>query len=427
MDAIRLHPISGPVDRTICLPGSKSLTNRALLTAALADRTSELTGVLFAEDTECMMDCLGRLGVSLDADRERRRVRVRGVSTPWPQSDAELDCRNAGTVIRFLTAACAGSRGRYRLDGVERMRSRPIGNLVCALRDLGASIEFDAEPGFCPLTVNAAGLGGGTVRLDAAASSQFVSALLMAAPLAGRDVMIELAAAIPSRPYIAMTMSVMDRFGVSVVQDEFKRFIVPAPQSYRATPYDIEPDASAASYFFAAAALTGGRVTVDGLGSGSVQGDLGFVEVLCRMGCRVERTDKTTTVYGPADGRLHGVDVDLNDMPDVVQTLAVLAAFAEGATRIRNVPNLRLKETDRLSALATELARMGVDAVVEPDGLTVCPAGAPKPSEIETYHDHRMAMSFSLAGLRLDGMVIRDPDCVSKTFPEFFDLWSDLT
>lgn len=426
MEALRLHPISGPVDRTICLPGSKSLTNRALLTAALADGPSELTGVLFAEDTECMMDCLGKLGVSLDADRERRRVRVRGVSTPWPQSEAELDCRNAGTVIRFLTAACAGSRGRYRLDGVERMRQRPIGNLVGALCDLGASIEFDGEPGFCPLTVNAAGLRGGTVRMDATASSQFVSALLLAAPLADRDVMIELAAAAPSRPYIAMTLSVMERFGVSVVQHEFSRFIVPSSQSYRAISYDIEPDASAASYFFAAAALTGGRVTVDGLGRRSVQGDLGFADVLCRMGCRVDQTDTATTVCGPADGRLDGVDVDLNDMPDVVQTLAVLAAFAEGPTRIRNVPNLRLKETDRLSALAAELARMGVDAVVEPDGLTIRPTGVPESAEIETYGDHRMAMSFALAGLRLDGMVIRDPDCVSKTFPEFFDLWSDL-
>ncbi len=264
------------------------------------------------------------------------------------------------------------------------------------------------------------------MRFERPPSSQFVSALLLAAPTASKDVLIDVSGPLPSAPYVRMTLSVMEAFGVSAVEDEMRKFIVPAGQTYAAAGYEIEPDATAASYFWAAAALTGGRVTVDGLGSASVQGDAAFVDVLERMGCRIERTAHDTTVRGPAGGRLRGVDVDLNAMPDVAQTLAVLAAFADGPTRIRNVANLRIKETDRLFALANELGRLGVETEVYEDGIEVRPARPPVAAVIDTYRDHRMAMSFALAGLRLDGVVIRNPGCVDKTFPEFFELWDEL-
>lgn len=423
---IMIRPLSKPVDRSVQLPGSKSLTNRVVLMAALAQGRSELDGVLLAEDTELMADALAALGVPVLVNRKTRRAIVDGCGGHWPNMEATLECGNAGTVIRFLTAACAAGHGDYVLDGSSRMRQRPIGALVDALRDLGAQIGYGDREGYCPLTVRARGLRGGGVVFDRPVSSQYLSALLMAAPLATDDVMIAIEGALPSDPYVRMTLSVMESFGVSAVEDQMRRFIVPAPQMYSPSPYKIEPDASAASYFFAAAALTGGRMTVEGLGSDSVQGDIGFVKVLEQMGCRVEMDQRQATVYGPKDGMLRGVDVDLGAMPDVAPTLAVLAAFAEGPTRIRNIANLRIKETDRLAALATELGHLGVPTELHEDGITVTPRSRPVAGIIDTYNDHRMAMSFALAGLLLDGVIIRDPDCVAKTFPEFFELWETL-
>jgi 3-phosphoshikimate 1-carboxyvinyltransferase len=453
-DEITLRAVGRPVDRTVRLPGSKSLTNRALLVAALAGGTSPLEGVLLADDTRLMIEALRALGIGVQelasdpsGRREAAEVVVEGRGGYWPNAEADLFCGNAGTAMRFLTAACAIGHGEYRLDGVPRMRARPIGDLVDALRSLGAPIEYEEREGYCPLRVHARGLRGGTVRLESPPSSQFVSALLMAAPYAARDVMIDVAGALPSEPYVGITLRVMEAFGAAVVEERCstaapgcesspavlgcvpggpRKFIVPARQTYRATRYRIEPDASAAAYFLAAAALTGGRVTVEELGAVSCQGDARFVEVLERMGCRVDRTQDATTVWGPADGRLRGIDVDLNAMPDTAPTLAVLAAFAEGPTRIRNVGNLRIKETDRLAALAAELRRMGVETTVHLDEIEIRPAGPPKSAVIETYDDHRMAMSFALAGLRVDGLVIRNPRCVSKTFPGFFELWAEL-
>lgn len=423
---IMIRPAAGPVDRTMRLPGSKSLTNRALLVAAMARGQSELDGVLLAEDTELMADALAALGVPVLIQRHANRALVEGRGGHWPTTEAALECGNAGTVIRFVTAACAAGQGDYVLDGSARMRQRPIGALVDALRDLGAHIGYGEREGYCPLQVRARGLRGGTVVFDRPVSSQYVSALLMAGPLASNDVLIAVEGALPSDPYVRMTLAVMEAFGASVVEDQMRRFIVPAPQAYSATRYAIEPDASAASYFFAAAALTGGRVTVEGLGADSVQGDLAFVRVLERMGCRVAIEDRQTTVWGPKEGALVGVDIDLGAMPDVAPTLAVLAAFAEGPTRIRNIANLRIKESDRLAALATELGHLGVPTELHEEGITVAPRSRPVAGKIDTYGDHRMAMSFALAGLRLDGVVIREPDCVNKTFPEFFVRWSEL-
>jgi 3-phosphoshikimate 1-carboxyvinyltransferase len=374
---ITLRPLSRPVDQSITLPGSKSLTNRALLVAALAHGRSELEGVLLADDTHLMADGLAALGVPVLVNRKTLCATAVGCSGHWPSSEAALECGNAGTVMRFLTAVCAAGFGDYILDGSPRMRQRPIGALVSALRDLGAQIGYAEREGYCPVNVHARGLRGGTVLFDRPESSQFLSALLMAAPLAADDVMIAVQGSLPSDPYVRMTLGVMDTFGVSVVEDQMRRFIVPAPQMYAAARYGIEPDASAASYFFAAAALTGGRMTVEGLGSCSIQGDMGFVKILEEMGCRVEIDQHRTTVQGPKDGSLRGVDVDLGAMPDVAPTLAVLAAFAEGSTRIRNIANLRIKETDRLAALATELGHLGVATELHEDGITISPQSPP--------------------------------------------------
>jgi len=426
MKEITLRPVAGPIDQTVHLPGSKSLTNRALLAAALARGVSRIDGLLLADDTRLMLDALRSLGVAIHVDEGRLQAKTHGCDGYWPHGEADLFCGNAGTVIRFLTAACCIGHGDYRLDGIARMRARPIGELVAALRDLGAMIGYEEEEGYCPLTICARGLRGGPVRFESPPSSQFVSALLMAAPRAARDVMIDVGGVLPSAPYVKMTLGVMEAFGIGVVEDAMGKFIVPCGQSYTATNYNVEPDASAASYFFAAAALTGGRITVDRLGRQSCQGDAGFARVLDEMGCRIEQTEQSTTVWGPADGKLRGIDVDLNDMPDVAQTLGVLAAFAEGPTHIRNVANLRIKETNRLEALASELRHLGVETEVHEDGITVIPNKPPVAAAIDTYDDHRMAMSFALAGLRLDGVVIRNPDCVSKTFPGFFDRWAEL-
>lgn len=423
---IMLRPFGRGIDRTLCLPGSKSLTNRALLLAALGNGRSTLEGILLAEDTRCMMTALGELGIHIEVDEERRRAVVPGCSAHFPMTDADLFCGNAGTVMRFLTAVLAAGYGEYKLDGVARMRERPIGGLVNALRELGAQVGYVDAEDHPPLKIVGKGLRGGKITVDAGVSSQYVSALLMAAPLAGNDVMMEVRGELPSKPYVAMTLKIMEAFGIQTIEEKMHKFIVPAPQHYQATSYDIEPDASAASYFFAAAAVTGGRVTVEGLGLNSVQGDLAFVELLEKMGCRVEEGPRHTTVWGPRDGRLKGIDADLNEMPDVAQTLAVVAAFAEGPTRIRNVSNLRHKETDRLHALSTELGEMGVPTEIHDDGLSILPDKPPVACAIRTYEDHRMAMSFAIAGLRLDGIVIRDADCVKKTFPEFFELWADL-
>ena len=425
-DAITLSPPPGPIDCTVHLPGSKSLTNRALLAAALARGTSEIHGALFSDDTHCMLKALKALGVGLSADDLTCKVRVDGFGGLFPESQAKLHCGNAGTVIRFLLAACCASHGEYELDGDPRMRQRPIGQLVDALRDLGARIGYAVLDGYCPLTVKGGGLRSGTVVFDQPVSSQYISAILMAAPLASGDVLIDVPGGMPSAPYVRMTLSVMEAFGVEAVNDQTRRFIVPAPQTYKATEYHVEPDASAASYFFGAAAVTGGRVTVEGLGTASPQGDVGFVRVLEVMGCRVESSKQRIVVMGPAEGRLRGVDVDLNEMPDVAQTLAVIAAFAEGPTRIRNVANLRIKETDRLHALATELGRMGVETEVSADEIIIRPGKPPVAVRVRTYNDHRMAMSFALAGLRVDGVMIENPGCVAKTFPGFFETWNQL-
>jgi 3-phosphoshikimate 1-carboxyvinyltransferase len=396
-----------------------------LVTAALADGRSLLQGILIAEDTRLMIDALRTLGVAITVDEQDCVAEVTGCRGQLPASEAELFCGNSGTTMRFCTSLAALGYGRFRLDGVERMRQRPVGWLVEVLRALGTGVEYLGEEGYPPILVHASGLSGGHVAFDNPESSQLVSSLLLAAPYAMRDVLIDVTGRGTSVAYLKMTTAIMDSFGVTVIeqyrQDEAK-FIVAAPQRYQGTTYAIEPDASNATYFLAAPAIAGGRVTVEGLGTESIQGDVRFADLLEQMGCRVERGPKHLSVSAPTEGwRLGGVDVDLNEMPDTVQTLAVLALFADGPTTIRNVANLRVKETDRLSALCRELTKLGATVDEASDGLTIHPPEAITPATIDTYDDHRMAMSFALAGLKCDGMVIGNPQCCAKTFPDFFE------
>ncbi len=430
MNAYTCKPVSRPLEATVTIPGSKSITNRAFITAAMADGTSILKGILLAEDTRLMIDALRVLGVGVTVDEESCTAEITGCGGRIPEDEAKIFVGNAGTVMRFCTAMVATAFGRYEFDGVERMRQRPIGPLGDALQRLGGGIEYLDREGFPPIMVHAKGLCGGEVTLDSPESSQFVSAILLATPFAGQDVLIEVSG-VRSKPYLRMTTAVMDAFGAAVIEqfdDHGAKFIVETPQRYAATTYAVEPDASNANYFLAAAAVAGGRVRVQGLGGPSIQGDVRFIDVLERMGCSIEHSATTMTVIGPEQGkRLGAVEIDLNDMPDMVPTLAVLALFADGPTTIRNVANLRLKETDRIAALRTELTKLGAKVEEYPDGLRITPPRSIIPATIDTYDDHRMAMSFALVGLVVPGMVINNPECCAKTFPDYFQRIEGLT
>lgn len=425
-DRLPIQPLGRPVDAIIAVPGSKSITNRALLLAALADGTSRLTGALYSDDTRYMAAALRALGIGVREDEAAAAFEVDGAGGRIPLERGDLFVGNSGTTARFLTAFVALGQGTYRLDGVPRMRVRPIADLLDALHQLGVEAASEAGTGCPPLRVEARGLRGGRAALRGDVSSQYLTALLLVAPLASGDVDIEIAGELASKPYVDITTAMMKQWGASVQQAEYRAFHVPGGQRYAAREYAIEPDASSASYFFAAAAVTGGRVRVPGLGRGSLQGDLGFVEVLRAMGCAVRMEEGYTEVIGPHPQPLRGVDVDMNAISDTVMTLAAIAPFADGLTTIRNIGHIRHKETDRIAALAAELTRLGVRVEERPDSLTIHPAGALRPAEIETYDDHRMAMSFAVTGLRAPGIVIRDPGCVAKTFPGYFARFREL-
>lgn len=413
---------SGAVDADVTLPGSKSYTNRALLIASLAEGNSLLEGALFSEDTNHMANCLGQLGLEVEADPEKRRFRVVGSAGKIPEREAQLFVGNAGTAMRFLTAACCLGKGRYEIDGASRMRQRPIGELVQALRQLGAKISYKQAQGYPPLIIEGGGLRGGKVCMSGTISSQFLSALLMVAPCAADDVVVEVEGDLVSKPFIDMTLQIMKTFGVDAQNDDYCRFTVSAGQRYKSLNYYVEPDATAASYFLAAAAITGGRVRIKGLGRASAQGDVGFLDLLEGMGCEVSSGADWLELKG---NPLRGIEADLSQMPDVAQTLAVVALFAEGSTRITGIGNLRIKETDRVRALAVELSRLGGKVEEQRDALTITP-GELKGTEVETYDDHRMAMSLALVGLRVAGVGIRNPGCVSKTFPDYFQRLDEL-
>lgn len=429
--SIPIQPIAA-FRRSVRPPGSKSLTNRALLLAALAQGPSILRGPLLADDPTQMFSALTALGFAPQMDDAEQLIRITGhagiIPTRQPQTDLHLG--NAGTAFRFLTAACALGDRRYRLDGIDRMRQRPIGQLVDALRHIGGRIDHVAATGFPPLLVHGTGLRGGELTMPPTLSSQYISALLQIAPYCRDGLTIRFEGPVTSRPYVEMTLSLMRTFGVnSEVNDAFTRVHV-APGKYRGTDYAIEPDASNATYFLAAAAVVpDSTCTIEGLGKGSLQGDIGFADVLHSMGAGLLFGRDFITIVGPKEGvRLRGIDVDLNHMPDVAQTLAVVALFAMGPTTIRNVGNLRVKETDRLAALQAELTKLGAEVTIEDDDITIepPPGNVLKPAAIDTYNDHRMAMSFAVAGLRSPGVIINDPICVEKTFPDYFDYLGKL-
>jgi len=413
----------GPLHASVRVPGSKSISNRALLLAALARGESQLDGVLDSDDTQRMAEALRMLGAEVTQSGERWRVR--GFDGKPNASRGVLDVGASGTAARFVTALMALVPGPSVLDGTARLRERPIGELVDALRALGAQVMAEG-PGDCP-PVRCSGVVpfGGEAVVDARRSSQYVSALLLIAPYAQRKVVLRLhEGVLVSRPYVEVTLEMMRAFGAEAgFRDETTLEVTPG-RTYAARDYTVEPDASTAAYFFAAAAITGGRVQVQGLASRSAQADIGFVALLERMGCTVAHSSAGIEVRGPS-GPLRAFDADMNAMPDAVLAAAVTALFADGTTRIRNVGNLRIKESDRLLALETELRKLGADARADADSLVITP-GMLRGAEIATYDDHRIAMAFALAGLRLPGVRIRDPQCVSKSWPRYFEVFSAL-
>jgi 3-phosphoshikimate 1-carboxyvinyltransferase len=419
-EELEVTPLTKPPDATIRVPGSKSVTNRALIIAALAEGDSRITNPLFSDDSFWLMDALARLGIELNADGERGEVYVSGKRGVVGASDVDLFVGNAGTVARFLPPVLALGRGPYTVDGVPRMRERPVADLVDAMRQLGAAVEYAGKDGRFPLTIKGGGIPGGQARVSASKSSQFISGLLMAAPYAEAPVTL-LAEGRKEWPYVGITVALMRAFGVEV-EGANGRFAVD-PASYKARDYEVEPDASGASYFMAAAAVTGGRVRIPGLGSSSPQGDLRFAEVLRDMDCDVEIASDFVEVQGP--DRLQGVEVDMNAFSDTMITLSAIAPFATTPTTIENVAHTRLQETDRLAAVATELNRLGIETQTTRSSIRIIPRRV-RPGIVRTYGDHRMAMAFAVTGLVVSGIRIRDPGCVSKTFPGYFGALESL-
>ena len=411
------------------LPGSKSISNRTLLLAALAQGTTELTSLLDSDDTRVMQAALGMLGVAIERLGSAERVRVRGLGRAhgFPVKRAELFLGNAGTAFRPLTAALAFADGDYVLTGVSRMHERPIGDLVAALRQAGARIEYRGQEGFPPLAIAPrAGAGSRALRVRGDVSSQFLSALLIASGWTGEGARIEVESELISKPYVELTCGLMKRFGVDVAREQWSAFTVPAGPGYTSPgTLGVEGDASSASYFLALGALGGGPVRVEGVGRESLQGDVRFAEVLSKMGARIDMG--ADWIEASSGVRLSGVDFDANLIPDAAMTAAVLALFAEGPTRIRNIASWRVKETDRIAAMATELRKFGAQVDEGPDFISVTPPPASHASRhtsavaVATYDDHRMAMCFSLAAFGARPVVINDPGCVSKTFPAYFD------
>ncbi|TGG92712.1 3-phosphoshikimate 1-carboxyvinyltransferase [Natronospirillum operosum] len=427
MESLTLQPLAR-IDGEVTIPGSKSLSNRILLLAALAEGTTDISNLLHSDDTDRMLEALAALGVDIDVSADRARCRVTGVGGPLSTDAAEpldLFLGNAGTAMRPLTAALCLGQGDFILSGVPRMYERPIGDLIEALRPLGADIEYLGTTDYPPLQIRGTGLQGGTVSIRGNISSQFLTALLMAAPMAAGDLTIQVEGELVSRPYIDITLDVMRRFGVSVDNRDYQSFHIRGGQRYRSPgQIMVEGDASSASYFLAAAAIAGGTVRVHGTGTDSVQGDVRFAEVLAQMGAQVTWNPSWIEV---TRGALRGVDVDLNHIPDAAMTIATTALFAEGPTTIRNIYNWRVKETDRLSAMATELRKLGAEVEEGEDYIRITPTTHYQPAEIETYDDHRIAMCFSLAAFGEEPVTILDPGCTAKTFPDYFTRFGALT
>lgn len=422
-DSLEIQPLQKPLDAEVSVPGSKSYTNRALLIAALANGESHLIGALFSDDTGYMVQALRKLGVSIEADPKAASLVVAGNGGRIPVDGAKLYIGNSGTTSRSITSYVALGNGTFIIDGDAPMRqSRPMADLLDALGQLGIDARSRFANGCLPIEVQAKGFRGGKTRLDASKSSQFLTSLLLVAPHADNGLEIEMVSEFKTE-YIDITMAVMQAFGIEVEHDEYQRFRVAGNQCYTPRVYAIEPDASNASYFFAAAALTGGRVRVADIAADSAQGDIHFVNVLEKMGCTVNRYASGVEVIGP--DQLRGIDIDMKAISDTSLTLAAIAPFAKNPVRLRNIEHTRWQETDRIAAMVAQLRRLGVAVEEHRDGVTIAPS-KPKSSSIDTYKDHRVAMSFALVGLRVPGIRINDPGCVGKTFPTYFDVWDQI-
>jgi 3-phosphoshikimate 1-carboxyvinyltransferase len=419
---LQMTPIRHLLSASVRVPGSKSLTNRSLLIAALADGATRLTNALFSDDSKYFANALQTLGFEVQLDEVDSEMIVAGLGGRIPSKKAELFIGNAGTAARFLSAFLSLGQGDYILDGEPRMRERPIGDLIDALHQLG--VELETTNNCPPVEIFAKGLSGGKTRIAGNISSQFLSALLMVAPYAKSPVEIEVTTELNSRPYVELTLAVMRDFGIHVERDGYKSFKIPLTNYKSQITYAIESDASAASYFFAAPAICGGRLRVENTSRNSRQGDIAFLEILEQMGCVVREEVNSIEVTGT--GSLKGIEVDMRDIPDTAQTLAAIAPFASSPTRIRGIASARLKETDRIHATCTELIRLGIHVEEHEDGMTIYPCDKIQPATVQTYNDHRMAMAFSLIGLRVPGIMIENPVCVSKTFPDFFEVLDSL-
>lgn len=418
MEQLVLNPISR-VNGEISLPGSKSLSNRILLLSALSRGVTQVYNLLESDDTSRMIDSLQRLGVGLEFSQNNTLCRVQGLGGPFPPQETELFLGNSGTTMRSICAALCLGEGEFTLTGEPRMYERPIEDLVDALRPMGADIEYLDKDGYPPLRIHARGIPGGSVSVRGNVSSQYLTAILLSAPLARQDMVIEVVGDLVSKPYIDMTVAVMRRFGATVEADGYRQFRVAGGEGYQSPGSAlVEGDASSATYFLAAAAIRGGTVRVQGVGLSSVQGDVRLADVLEQMGAPVRRGEDWIEV---GRGDLRGVDLDLNHIPDAAMTVATAALFADGQTTIRNVGNWRVKETDRLAAMAAELRKVGAQVEEGSDYLRITPPERISSAAIDTYNDHRMAMSFSLAALGDAPITINNPDCVSKTFPDYFE------
>ncbi|MBN2809336.1 MAG: 3-phosphoshikimate 1-carboxyvinyltransferase [Deltaproteobacteria bacterium] len=404
------------------VPGSKSYTHRVLIAAALAQGRSSIEGALFSRDTQLTAAALTQMGAQITADAAARHFAVAGCGGRFVSGQQEIFLENSGTSMRLLTAIAALGQGEYILDGSPRMRQRPMAELLNALKQLKIDASALHHNGCPPIRIVGGPIAGGPVQIDCGVSSQYLSALLLMGPLTGKGLEIEVIKGPVSRPYVDLTLAVMRRFGISVDAYGYDKFKVAGGQCYRAGTCQVEPDCSQAGYFWAAAAITGAEIKVRGISADSAQGDLGFVRVLEKMGCRVVFADDGISVIG---GPLRALTVDMGDMPDLVPTLAVVAAFAEGTTVMTNVAHLRAKESDRLAAVATELGKMGIVATCSADAITVT-GGQPRGAQIKTYDDHRIAMSFSLAGLNVAGVKIEDEMCVGKSFPDYWSVFAGL-
>jgi 3-phosphoshikimate 1-carboxyvinyltransferase len=425
MNSITLKPIK-KVAGEVNLPGSKSLSNRALLIAAMAEGTTTITNLLESDDTRHMLNALKKLGVAYTLSEDKTKCTIVGNGGPFYCSEPqELFLGNAGTAMRPLCAALTLGSGEFVLTGEPRMKERPIGHLVDALRSAGADISYLEDDGYPPIKIRANALKGGEVEIDGTISSQFLTALLMSAPMAQQDMHIRIIGELVSKPYIDITLDIMNHFGVEVLNENYKRFIVKAGQTYKALDtFMVEGDASSASYFLAAAAIKGGTVKVTGIGKQSIQGDIAFADVLGKMGAKVEWADDYIAV---TRGELHAVDMDFNHIPDAAMTIATTALFADGTTTLRNIYNWRVKETDRLNAMATELRKVGAEVEEGEDYLTITPPKQLKHAAIDTYDDHRMAMCFSLLALDPVSVTINEPECTAKTFPTYFNVLESIS